>query len=213
MVAWPVLNAVASGLFTQIVISTDNQEIAAAAVGAGAAFHGRRPAELSDDHSTTGDVLRYELEQFEQRERSLPSACCCLYGTSFFASPKLLQEAYLQLTAGPSELVMGVCEYAHPVERALAMNENGELRYKQPECVSVRTQDIPPSFYDAGLFYWFLPERFLDSGGNSFRPLRKSGILVSRADAIDIDTEEDWVIAEHIAASRPGFRVCERPCP
>lgn len=199
MVAWPTLHAVESGLFTRVVISTDSPEIAKAAVEAGACFHGVRPAKLSDDHSTTSDVLKYELEQFKHREGRLPDACCCLYGTSFFTSPDLLRQGYAKLT-GPCELVMGVCAYGHPIERALRLDEQGELHYRHPEYVSARTQDLSPSFHDTGLFYWFLPERFLLSGGESFQPLRKRGLVVPQNTAVDIDTEEDWGIAECIAS-------------
>ena len=204
MVAWPVGHAVASGLFSRVVISTDDREIADAAVASGATLHGLRPAALSDDHAGTAEVLRYELEEFTKREGALPGLCCCLYGTSALALPELLRQGRDALLERDAELCMAVIPYGHPIERALQFDESGLTRYRQPECVPMRTQDIRPSYHDAGLFYWFRTEAFLRRGGNSFVPLRTTALVVSPRQAVDIDTEEDWELAE-ILAGRHGL--------
>jgi N-acylneuraminate cytidylyltransferase len=199
MVAWPVAHAVESGLFSHIVISTDDREIADVAVSAGAAMHGLRPAMFSDDHATTADVMRYELECFKEREGALPDACCCLYGTSALAFPDLLRRGRDALQEKDAEFLMAVIPYGHPIERALRFDDAGLVHYRQPECVQMRTQDIQASYHDSGLLYWFLPEAFFRHGGGSFAPLRKTAIIVSPRQAVDIDTEEDWELAATLA--------------
>ena len=199
MVAWPVAHAVASDLFSHIIISTDDQEIADAAIAAGAVIYGLRPAALSNDHATTADVLNYELECFKKREGRLPDLCCCLYGTSALAFPNILRQGYDVLKEKVSDFLMAVIPYGHPIERALYFGDSGMTHYRQPEFVATRTQDIKPSYHDSGLLYWFRPEAFFLHGGTSFAPLRKTAIIVSPRQAVDIDTEDDWKFAEILA--------------
>ena len=199
MVAWPVAHAAASGLFSRIIISTDDQEIADAAVAAGASMHGLRPSSLSNDYAGTEDVLRYELDCLKQREGMQPGLCCCLYGTSALAFPDVLRRGADVLTEKNAELLMAVIPYGHPIERALQIDDSGLTYYRQPEFAQMRTQDIRPSYHDSGLLYWFQTEAFLRHGGDSFASLRKAAIIVSPRQAVDIDTEEDWALAETLA--------------
>jgi len=206
MVAWPMAHAVTSNLFSHIIISTDDQEIAGIAIASGAAMHGMRPAALSNDYATTADVLNYELECLKKREGRLPDLCCCLYGTSALAFPHILRQGRDALKEKGSEFLMAVVQYGHPIERALFFDESGLVQYRQPEFAATRTQDIKPSYYDSGLFYWFCPEAFLRHGGKNFACLRKTAIVVSLHHSVDIDTEEDWGLAE-ILAERNGLGV------
>jgi N-acylneuraminate cytidylyltransferase len=208
MVAWPIVHACASGLFKEVIISTDDQAIADTAVQAGASFYGFRPAELSDDHAGTAEVLYYDLQCYIERTGTLPMSCCCLYGTSALALPSLLQQGYSALQNSTAELLMAVLPYAHPIERALHFDAAGLLQYCQPEFVLKRTQDIEPSYHDSGMFYWFIPDAFFRHGGKSFAPLRKKGLVVSPRAAVDIDTEEDWELAE-IIAHKIGLGIYE----
>ncbi len=200
MICWPVEHACTSKLFREVIISTDDIAIAETARSSGASLHALRPATISDDHATTADVLRYELEEYVRREGSLPEYCCCLYGTSALVTPQLLTEALDMLCRTKTQLVMAVIRYGHPIERALLFDAAGLVHYRQPEFVSVRTQDIPPSYHDAGLFYFFDARAFMKAGGTSFVPLAKTAVEMSGHDAVDIDTEEDWEIAEVLAA-------------
>ena len=204
MVVWPVAHAVTSELFSHIIISTDDQEIADLAITSGAAMHGLRPAAISDDHAGTADVLKHELECFKKREGALPDLCCCLYGTSALAFPKVLRQGRDTLIEKNAEFLMAVIPYGHPIERALYFDGSGLAHYRQPEFVAMRTQDIKPSYHDSGLLYWFRPEAFFRHDGNNFAPLRKTAIIVSPRQAVDIDTEEDWDLAE-ILAERHGL--------
>lgn len=213
MAAWPVAHAVASGLFSHIIVSTDDREISDAAVAAGADMHKLRPEPLGNDYATTSDVLRYELEYFKEREGVLPELCCCLYGTSAMAFPNMLRQGMETLLTGDAEMVMAVIPYGHPIERALYINDSGVAQYRQPEFALTRTQDIRTSYHDSGLFYWFRPDAFFRYGGASLAPLRKAAIIVSPRHVVDIDTEEDWALAETLA-ERHGLHMTlpEKSC-
>ncbi len=202
MVAWPTRAACTSGLFQRVVISTDDEEIAAAAQAEGAERPFARPPELADAHSTTADVLRHALQTLQCQTGSLPPWCCCLYGTSALVTPAMLHRAAALAQKEGTELVMAVTPYSHPIERGLTLDDSGLLRYLRPECVSMRTQDFTPVWHDAGLLYWFSVPAFLSEGGHSFAPLQKRALPVSALEAVDIDTQDDWEFAEIVARYR-----------
>jgi N-acylneuraminate cytidylyltransferase len=200
MVAWPTRYACQSGLFREIIISTDSPEIARAATTEGAVCYGMRPVEFSSDYATTGDVLSYELDALRRRGIPLPKQTCCLYGTSAFATPTLMQKGAELLNTTDVDLVMAVKRYEHPIERALLMSADGGMVYRTPEYVTARTQDLAAAFYDVGLMYWFKSAAFMATGEKGFRPLKKRGLVLSAFDAVDIDTEEDFFYAENLAS-------------
>lgn len=197
LVFWPVSAAVASHLFHDVLISTDDDAIAAAAEKAGAIFPFRRRPELADDHAATCDVLRADLEQWREYRGELPEYCCCLYGTSAFVTPEQLREA--RKLVATAECVMAVSEYPHPIQRAVTLDAESNVAYVQPEYVGRRTQDCPPRYHDLGLFYYFSVAAFLAHGGRSFLPLRIKALVTPRTSAVDIDTEDDWALAEALA--------------
>lgn len=197
LVGWSVFNAIQSGLFDEVIISTDDEEIAETAIAEGAKFYSYRPAQLSDDFATTAEVLHYELEGDETRHSYVAHACCCLYGTSIFASPEKLKEASEYLQAKNTELVMALFKYPHPIERSLRLvQDTGFVEHCQPEYLSARTQDLDPYFYDAGLLYFFKTAPFLKSQKTDFSTLNKTAIFLSKLEATDIDTEEDLSFAQ-----------------
>lgn len=206
MVAWPVFHAMRSDLFSSVIISTDDREIADAAVAEGAVFFGPRPNDLSNDYATTADVLAHELDEHESRTGNLPTVCCCLYGTSAFISVDLLRQGRAYLDNQAVEMVMTVSAYGHPIERALIFNATGNVDYRTPEFALARTQDIPISYYDTGLMCWFKTDALRKKGRHSFLPLQKTAVAVPDYLAVDIDTEDDWLRAELLA------KICgERP--
>lgn len=198
MVTWAVSHAVKSNLFSQVIISTDDEEIAQAAISCGAAYYGPRPPELSNDHATTADVLRYVLNSLQSEITALKT-CCCLYGTSAMVTPEMLMDGLALLQNKKSELVMSLMRYSHPIERALVINDDEMVIYRTPEFASTRTQDLRESYHDAGLFYWLRTSSFLTHNHSDFSRLKKCGLIVSRFDAVDIDTEDEWTYAEKLA--------------
>lgn len=202
MISWPIRAAQQASLFSSIIISTEDAEIAEVAQQYGASMPFLRPAKLADDFSTTADVVSHALQEVQKTLKHPPEYCCVLYGTSALITPTWLQQGLEQMQQTKCELVMAVAEYAHPIERSLQFNEDRTVFYRQPEFVSTRTQDIVPSYHDLGLVYWFSPQAFLQHGGKSFLPLTKSAIVIPRTAAVDIDNEEDWFFAEQMAKAQ-----------
>ena len=193
MLAYPILTALQSGCFDRVLVSTDDKEIAAVAREYGADVPMLRPAELADDYTGTGAVIRYELQQLQQQGITA-DYCCCIYATTPLLSPTLLQQAWQQLQA-QTELnyVFSAARFSFPIQRALITTELG-VAPLDPASIGKRSQDLTPTFHDAGQFYFGKTEAWLKQlpvFGNYSKMQVLPDYLVQ-----DIDTADDWQRAE-----------------
>lgn len=192
IIAYSIEAALASGLFEEVMVSTDDEEIAQVAQEYGATVPFRRSPEASDDFATTAQVLEEVLLKYKAQGKSFEAACC-LYPTAPFVTAKLLQESYKRLQEGDFDTVFPVLKYGYPIWRSLKI-EQGKAAMNWPEHLNSRSQDLPASFHDAGQFYWLRVDTFLKDKklftGNS-------GVVeLSELEAQDIDSETDWQLAE-----------------
>ena len=197
MIAWPIAAAGASGLFSHIVVSTDDDEIAEVARQAGAEVPFRRPDDLADDHSGTSDVIVHALSW--AIEAGWPvEAACCIYPTAAFVSPADLAEGR-QLLSPECDYAFAAVRYGHPPQRGFLRAEEGSPQLLQPEHHATRTQDLPPVYHDSGQFYWGTREAWMER-----RPFFGSSsrfIELPPWRAQDIDRDEDWTMAERMFAA------------
>lgn len=196
MIAHSILTAQQSGLFSDIIVSTDDAEIAQVARKYGANVPFVRPLELSDDFATTGAVIAHAVDFMQQNGWS-GDAVCCIYATAPFVQADDLQRGFQQLCDTGADFAFSVCSFAFPIQRALRMNEQGEVAMFQPELFAVRSQDLEEAWHDAGQFYWGTAQAWLAQ-----KPIFNShsvGVPLPRYRVQDIDTPEDWIRAELLA--------------
>ncbi|WP_299759621.1 pseudaminic acid cytidylyltransferase [uncultured Pontibacter sp.] len=192
VIAYSVEAALASGLFGEVMVSTDDEEIAQVAREHGASVPFMRSPKASDDYATTAQVLAEVLERYESAGREFDHACC-IYPTAPFVTADILGVAYAKLTKGGFDSVFPVLRYSYPIWRSLKV-EDGKAVMNWPEHLNSRSQDLTAAFHDAGQFYWFQAGKFLESG-KIFTA--NSGVVeLSELEAQDIDTETDWQLAE-----------------
>lgn len=189
MIAWSIEAAIKSGLFEHIVVSTDDDEIAAVATSLGAEVPFRRPVELADDHTATRPVVNHAIRDTEQRFVR-PVHVCCIYPTAPFIQISDLQRGLDQLINSGADFAFTVTHFAYPIQRALKLTESGRVAMFQPEHRKTRSQDLERAYHDAGQFYWGLTEAFLDDR-DTFSSLA-SPIVLPNWRVVDIDNEEDW---------------------
>ncbi|MBC7890820.1 MAG: pseudaminic acid cytidylyltransferase [Sphingobacteriaceae bacterium] len=192
ILAYPIEAALNSGLFAEVMVSTDDEEIADIARSFGATVPFLRSAATSDDRATTSQVLEEVLAGYEGVGQPFGYACC-LYPTAPFVSETLLAQALEKLRAGRYDCVFPVQRFGFPVQRALVF-EGDRLQWLQPENALVRSQDLAPAFHDTGQFYFFDVAAFRQSG--RLLSDNTSGLEISELQAHDIDTEDDWRVAE-----------------
>lgn len=184
--------ALQSSLFSDVMVSTDDAKIADVARQYGASVPFLRNAETAGDFATTADVLREVLAQYEQQGQFFDYACC-LYPTAPFVTPDLLRQAFLTLTDNKFDTVYPLQRFAFPVQRAVRLVD-GCVDWLQPEHALTRSQDLEPAYHDAGQFYFFEVAAF--QRGHRLITDNSGGVVIAEMAAHDIDTEEDWRVAE-----------------
>jgi len=196
MIAWPIEAVFAAGVFDAVVVSTDDEEIAAVAKSLGAEVPFVRPAELCDDHAATMPVIAHAIRWWEEHRDAL-EYCCCVYATAPFLQPDYLRKGLGILREKPeAEFAFSVTSYAFPVFRALQITDSGRVKMFWPENELKRSQDLPEAWHDAGQFYWGRKNAFLEKKG--VFTAKSYPVILPRHLVQDIDTHEDWDRAERM---------------
>lgn len=193
MIAWSIEEALASACFDHVLVSTDSPAIAAVAQSLGAIVPFERPAALSGDHVATAPVVRHALEWYAGNRGDV-GAACCIYATAPLLDRADLVRGLELIEANDCDFAFSVARYASPIQRALRLGAGGHVQVLQPEFSQVRTQDLEPTFHDAGQFYWGRAGAWL-RGAPIFGP-RSLAVVVPARRVQDIDTPEDWDSAE-----------------
>ncbi len=192
IIAYVIDAASQSGLFNEVMVSTDDAEIADIARQYGASVPFFRSAETADDFATTADVLTEVIARYEQQGQVFDYACC-LYPTAPFITSDLLNRAFSTLIEKQFDTVYPVQPFSFPTQRAVLLRDS-KVQWFQPEHALTRSQDLEPAYHDAGQFYFFNVATFRQS--HRLITDNSGGIVISELDAHDIDTEVDWAVAE-----------------
>lgn len=208
MLAWSVDAARGSGVFSRIIVSTDDEEIAAVARACGAETPFMRPADLANDHAGTGQVMAHAT-RWLQEQGGTPDVLCCVYATAPFIQPADIRRGLEQLQSGDWSYVIAATTYAAPIFRSFRQDARGGLEMFFPEHFPTRSQDLPVALHDAAQFYWGRAQAWLEG-----RPgLRRdsAAVVIPRWRVQDIDDEDDWRRAELLAPVLLAPRAGDKP--
>ncbi len=192
IIAYSIEAAIASGVFDTVMVSTDDEEIAAIAKQYGAEVPFYRSEKTSNDFATTADVILEVIEEYEKRGEHFDMACC-IYPTAPFLTAKRLKEAVQKLEASDADTLLPVVAFSYPVQRALIVREE-RLVFEYPQYMDSRSQDLEKHYHDVGQFYVLKTEAFKQN-----KKLMVGNILpleISEMEVQDIDNQTDWEIAE-----------------
>lgn len=187
IIAYSIEVALESELFEEVMVSTDDEEIADVAKEYGAKVPFMRSKETADDYATLSDVVEEVKEAYQEKGKSFDNSCCIL-STAPFVTVSLLKKGLFLLSENKVDSVRPVVRFSYPIQRAVMM-DNGLLEMFNPEHARTRSQDLEPAFHDAGQFYWMKYAQGMKGG-------RKMGFEVSEHLVQDIDTEDDLKMAE-----------------
>ncbi|HEX4500176.1 MAG TPA: pseudaminic acid cytidylyltransferase [Scandinavium sp.] len=193
MIAWSIDAARKSGVFDRIIVSTDDEEIAAVARDNGAEVPFMRPEELSNDFAGTIPVIRHATEWLMENGCAVDFVCC-IYATAPFIRPVDIAGGLLTLQEQGGDYAFTVARYPYPIQRALKVSEEQRISMFSPDMFHVRSQDLEESWHDAGQFYWGTSEAWRIE-----KPIFSAesySIELPRERVQDIDTPEDWRVAE-----------------
>lgn len=192
IIAYSIEAALQSGLFDEVMVSTDDEEIAEVACRYGAKVPFMRSATTADDYATTADVMLEVLECYKKQGIEFDTLCC-IYSTAPFVTADRLESAYHLLAEKEFDSVFTAVAYSYPVQRGLKMDA-GKIRMVWPEYSKSRSQDLETIYHDAGQFYVSRVGSFYRHTG--FRGPNTGGIILSELEVQDLDTETDWQLAE-----------------
>lgn len=179
----------------RVLISTDSEEIAAAARDAGAESPFMRPTELAQDHSPEWEVWRHALRFLSSSEGRLPDALVVAPATSPLRIPQDIQRALSKFGNGTADLVLAMTPaHRSPYFNMVVAKADGAVGLVNPPISQIsRRQDAPAVFDITTVVYVARPGYVLNSPG--LFSGRVEAIEVPAERAIDIDTPLDFAIA------------------
>lgn len=189
IIAYSIETAINTGLFDEVMVSTDDMEIAEVAKQYGAKVPFMRSAETASDFASTADVLKEVIAKYKELGREFDNFCC-FYATAPLVQSNDIISAFERLQSSDFTCVYPVVQFSYPIWRCLDLAEDGSMKRHWPEYENSRSQDLPKEYHDTGTFYWYKTKEWL--AGN----IKVGGIEVSETTIQDIDTETDWKLAE-----------------
>lgn len=192
IIVYSIEAALNSGMFDEVMVSTDDESIAAIAKEAGAKIPFLRSAETSNDFATTADVIMEVLTEYEKQGRQFDTACC-IYPTAPFITSDRLKKAVDLLETKEYDSVMPVTEFSFPPLRGMVMAEN-RVAYKWEEFSMTRSQDLEKIYHDVGQFYVLNVNKFKET--KKLVTQNTGAVIIDELEMQDIDNEVDWKLAE-----------------
>ena len=190
LIAHSIENALNSGIFDEVVVSTDDEKIAKIAREFGAKTPFVRPKDLSDDYSSSLEVITHAVKELAELEFN---SVCCLYATAPLIDSELLKQAYAEFKGAECEFLFAACEFSYPIQRAFALDEQKKVQMFDESKYLARSQDLTPAFHDAGAFYFGKRSAWLEAK-QVFKPHSRAFVLPKML-VCDIDTPQDLEFA------------------
>jgi len=188
IIAYSIEAALKSGLFAEVMVSTEDDEIVGLAKSFGAQVPFKRTERNADDYATTLDVVKEVLKEYEAMNVYFDSICI-IYPTAPFVTPDKLKIGFEKLTN--FDAAIPVTEFSFPVLRSFILKD-GRLSYNWPKYEKVRSQDLETLYHDAGQWYWIKT----NSIKNSLVTENTAAVVLRNLEVQDIDQEQDWRLAE-----------------
>lgn len=184
--------ALASGIFDEVMVSTDDEEIAQVAKAAGANVPFMRSEKTSNDYATTADVLMEVVEEYQKAGQQF-DYICCIYPTAPFVTAEKLQKAFSIIKEQNAAQLKPVIAYSFPPQRCEVIRD-GKLEMLHPEHRNTRSQDLEAYYHDCGQFYFYDTKELIKGKGTIVENVIP--MVLSELEVQDIDNETDWKLAE-----------------
>lgn len=184
--------ALGSKIFDEVMVSTDDTEIAEIAFKHGAVVPFMRSACSSNDFATTADVISEVLNEYRKLGKNFEYACC-IYPTAPFITPQKIRMGMELLISKKADTVIPLVAYSFPPQRGMLIRNN-MVQYQYPEYMTSRSQDLETVYHDCGQFYCLNVNSFTKTGkliGEKTFP-----IILNEKEVQDIDNISDWELAE-----------------
>lgn len=192
IIAYSIQTAITSGLFDEIIVSTDDEEIAQVAKKYGASVPFMRPLELSGDFVSAGSAVSHALDFLKNLGKNIDFSCT-IYATTPFLQVKYLKEGYEKLKNSDACSAFSCTTMPYPIQRTFKITQNNRCEMFSKKYFKSRSQDLELAYQDAGQFYW---DKINTSSDDVYFGKDTIPIILPRYLVQDIDTKEDWIRAE-----------------
>ena len=192
IIAYSIEAAIKSKVFDEIMVSTDDNEIAEIAKKYGASIPFMRSAKNSDDYSGTCDVLMEVVNDYKKLGKEF-DIVCCIYPTAPFVTAEKLTEVNNKFEREGASAIIPVVRFSYPPQRCF-IECGGRLEYKWPEHEKSRSQDLEPFYHDAGQFYFIKTDVLMSQ--KTLVPANTVPLEIDELEVQDIDNITDWKLAE-----------------
>jgi N-acylneuraminate cytidylyltransferase len=192
IIAYSIEVAIQSGIFDEVMVSTDDEEITNVAIKYGAKVPFIRSEKNSSDFASTLDVLNEVLNDYRIKKNKEFDSICCIYPTAPLIVKKDMIDGLDLMLSKQLTCVLPIVEFSYPIWRGLEIDSNEKVKIIWPEFTNYRSQDLKKSYHDAGQWYWFDVKKLI----NWEWPENTGSILISQERVQDIDNISDWKIAE-----------------
>ena len=194
IIAYAIESALDSKIFDEVMISTEDSEIAEIAKKYGAKVPFIRSTKTADDFAGTNDVLKEVIDSYKNLGKFF-DRFCCIYPCVPFLTGEILKNAYEKfINSRDLDSLIPIVRFSYPIQRAVRVNDKDMLEYREPENMPKRSQDLEPMFHDVGMFYFAKTDSFKKY--NSLMMPRTGYIELDESIVQDIDNQSDWQMAE-----------------
>ncbi len=195
LISYSINSAIKSKIFDDIIVSTDSEKIAKIAKKYGARVPFLRPKKLANDFANDLQVIKHYFE-YNKKNQIKVDYMCYLYATAPLLKISTLKKCYQKLINSNYTRVMTILKFDVPIQRALKKNTKGEIFFKDNKFLKFRSQDLIEYYHDAGQCYWFDVKKFKKEISSKWQ--KTIGVELGRDEAIDIDTPDDFKMAEKL---------------
>lgn len=193
IISYSIEAAINSGIFDEVMVSTDDKKIAEIAEKYGAKVPFFRSNETSNDYATSADVLTEVIDCYRKRDVEF-EYFCCIYPTAPFVTAEKLKLAMEKLMNNTElDAVVPVVKFSFPPQRGFVITDD-KVKIMNPDIYQMRSQDLEPIYHDCGQYYCMKTKEFLETQKLVLK--NTYPIITPETEVQDIDTMEDWKIAE-----------------
>ena len=192
IIAYAIEACLNSNIFKEVMVSTDDKEIAEISRKHMAKVPFMRSEKTSNDFAATEDVVEEVVLEYKKLDKEFDNVCC-VYPCVPLLTGKILKEAYDKFINCKVDSLLPVAKFTFPIQRSYRI-ENNILKYAYPEFSEFRSQDLEPMFHDVGMFYFIktkalLSEKTFYCKNNTYFEMEETKIQ-------DIDLVKDWEMLE-----------------
>ena len=194
IISYSIKTAIETGIFDEVIVSTDDEEIASVSREFGASVFGLRPLGISDDKTGVLQVVAYELAELAKKGKK-PDEICLIFATAPLMCNQDIVESYEVFRNSQKDFVFAAAEFTAPISRAFTILKDGTAKMLQPENYYENSQDLPTAYFGAGQFCWGRSQAMMEPEPVVYSE-RGIPFLLPANRVVDIDTIDDWDRAE-----------------